>query len=701
MNLVILDPRFSPREATYELFCLSPGFVVIPNRQNHDRIMYQVNDFLRKLQWKSSLPSRPPNQRFGFLKSERYPPTALVPTRILRQSNNVIESTRRILRRSDHSCFTASNLSDELKSEMLRLKDDSSIVIQPSDKGKRWVIMPTSLYEMEALRQLQDTDFYRRFDEDLVPQVSGQLTRLLNNLHQRKFITKKELEFLRPSSNFKERRFFLLPKLHKKKWWINGMPPGRPVVSDRGSLTRNVSNFVDFFLKPIAEHQDSYLKDSGHLIALLRTTSVSCDDILFTMDVESLYTNVPTREGIEVVSAFFLQYPDVSRPDLSLLSILRILLQTNDFVFRDSKWLQINGVAMGKSFGGSYANLFMANWEKSARRRCPLQPKFWRRYQDDILGIWSHGQESLVEFHRLLNSHHRKIRLTMSYGPSVNFLDLTISLVSDKIHYQLFSKDTDSHMILSPSSHHPGHTFRGVVFGEILRFASHSVSRSAFQRCFEEISKVWALQGYRRSLIREVKRSVLTLTNQLTIWETGSFPCGGPCLVCQHTRPVCSFQHPSKNVSYPIHYRITCETRNVVYIIKCMGCGKCYVGETSRQLRTRISEHLDNVSNNAQNLLARHFSTTCSANELTFIGVKIIPDLAKRRRFEASLISTIGTSHPNGLNVKAEFLADATNLILPYSDCARRIVTSARRYCGHRTVQASFYRHRNLRESLT
>ena len=84
------------------------------------------------------------------------------------------------------------------------------------------------------------------------------------------------------------------------------------MVSDCGSLTRNVSNFIDYFFKPICEVQDSYLQDSGHLIALTRTVLVSDSDIPFTMDIESSHTNVPSDESVDISSGLLRRHPDTT-----------------------------------------------------------------------------------------------------------------------------------------------------------------------------------------------------------------------------------------------------------------------------------------------------------------------------------------------------------------------------------------------------
>ena len=699
-NLVILDPTFVPSNATFELFLFSPGFVVTPNRANHKQVLEQVNDFVRKLQWTSILSSTLPELRFGLLKSSRFPPAGLVPRYVSELSRRVIREACAIIRRP-HECFASCNLSLELKNEILRLKNNSNIEIKPSDKGKRWVIMSSILYDQEALRQLQNTEFYQSNPEDLVPRVRGFLMRILSHLHERDFISKKELAFLAPPNDFKDRTFFLLPKLHKKIWPVNGMPPGRPVVSDCGSLTRNVSNFIDYFFKPICELQDSYLQDSGHLIALTRTFSVSNSDILFTMDVESLYTNVPTDESVGIISGLLRRHPDASRPDLSLMSLLKLLLTTNDFKFKDTRWLQRSGVAMGKSFGGSYANLFMAHWETTAMDQCRLLPTFWKRYQDDIVGVWPHGEQELLTFFEVLNTFHPNIKLSLSYGEEVNFLDLTLRIRNQRIEYRTFSKDTDCHILLTPSSHHPSRTFRGIIFGEILRIATHSSSKSSFQATYSKVKEAWISQGYSRTLVRDVKRSVLGLTYQLTSWETGFFQCSVSCSVCPYTGPVSTYRHPKKNITYPIFYSLSCDTSEVVYIIKCLRCDKLYVGETERPLRTRILEHLGNIRRAAQTPLAQHFSNVCSVNEFFFFAIKKVPKTEKRRAEEARWISQLSTQHPDGLNSASRNGTRRTNLVLPFADCANRVVTSVMNSCGRRLVRASFYRSRNLRECFS
>ena len=52
---------------------------------------------------------------------------------------------------------------------------------------------------------------------------------------------------------------YLLPKIHER---LNDVP-GRPVISNCGTLTENLSEFLDHHLQPIIKARKSYIKDTS------------------------------------------------------------------------------------------------------------------------------------------------------------------------------------------------------------------------------------------------------------------------------------------------------------------------------------------------------------------------------------------------------------------------------------------------------
>ena len=89
--------------------------------------------------------------------------------------------------------------------------------------------------------------------------------------------------------------FYTLTKIHKPK------PVGRPIISGCDGPTERISSFVDTLLQPIAQKQQSFIKDTTDFISVIEKTKIGKDTILVSMDVSSLYTNIPQAEGTEIV----------------------------------------------------------------------------------------------------------------------------------------------------------------------------------------------------------------------------------------------------------------------------------------------------------------------------------------------------------------------------------------------------------------
>ncbi len=208
------------------------------------------------------------------------------------------------------------------------------------------------------------------------------------------------------------RLFYLLPKIHKApaSWPVPGViPSGRPIVSDCGSETYNVAEFIDYYLNPLSRQHPSYIKDTYDFVNKLKTIRAPKHTLIFSIDVESLYTNIDTDLGLKAVADVLNTKPDPSRPDHFILELLELTLRRNDFEFDGKHFLQISGCAMGRKYSLAYADIYMADWEKSAFQKCSKLPLLYLRYLDDIFGLWPHSLSDFKEFIKTLNNHHPKI----------------------------------------------------------------------------------------------------------------------------------------------------------------------------------------------------------------------------------------------------------------------------------------------------
>ena len=87
------------------------------------------------------------------------------------------------------------------------------------------------------------------------------------------------------------------------------MSPLRPICSGYNACTVRISEFLDHYLKPIAQRSSSNVKDTTDFILKLRQNNSSHlldnDPFLVTMDVESLCPNINHEEGTQACQHYF------------------------------------------------------------------------------------------------------------------------------------------------------------------------------------------------------------------------------------------------------------------------------------------------------------------------------------------------------------------------------------------------------------
>ena len=220
-----------------------------------------------------------------------------------------------------------------------------------------------------------------------------------------------------------------------------------------------------FSVQPLVQKLPSYLRDSTYLINILRDLRLPDHAILASLDVTSLYTNIPNTEGIQATGSYLFKCrsPHQNPTNASLCKLLELVLTTNNFLFDNKEYLQIGGTAMGTKLAPSFANLFMGHVEDKFVYSYPLQPFIWKRFIDDIFFVWTYGQDELKKFVTHLNTCHDS-RL------DINFLDITITKETDgTISTNLYCKPTDSHNYLLYSSEHPRHLLNGIPYSQFVR----------------------------------------------------------------------------------------------------------------------------------------------------------------------------------------------------------------------------------------
>lgn len=124
-----------------------------------------------------------------------------------------------------------------------------------------------------------------------------------------------------------------------------------------------------------------------------------------------------------------------------------------------------------------------------------------------------------------------------------------------------------------------------------------------------------------------------------------------------------TFSHPKSGVDIKVRGRITCNTKYVVYLLKCP-CNLYYVGKTKCELKTRICEHKCSIRNNDEkSSVARHFNShKHTLSDLHYMGIETVsmPHRGGKRdkillQRETYWIHYLDTLIPKGLNEEILF----------------------------------------------
>lgn len=435
-----------------------------------------------------------------------------------KQIRSIMRADLYALRHLDWRDQPHSNLTLSESKALGELQKNHKIIIKPADKGNAVVIQDRDRYIWEGERQLAVSDHYKTLDKPIYLETMNEVRDILEEMGQKHILKRAQIDYLMGPGTPRARRFYLLPKIHKEpeKWSIPfKIPPGRPIVSDCNSETYYTAEYIEHFLGPISQKHPSYLKDTYDFISKVKNIQIPNQALLFTIDIDSLYTNIETQAGMEAVKKCMEKYTDSKRPDKYVLKLLDINLNKNDFEFDSKLYLQIKGTAMGKKFAPSYANIFMAAWEESALASSPLKPQAYFRFLDDIWGVWTHSRESFLTFIEHLNNHQRSIKVKYTLSDTeVNFLDVvsykgTSFTETNKLDFRVYFKDTDTHCLLHKASFHPKHTFRGIIKSQLLRFQRICTEQAHFFNATHTLFKALAQRNYSRSFLRGILKSFL------------------------------------------------------------------------------------------------------------------------------------------------------------------------------------------------
>jgi len=368
------------------------------------------------------------------------------------------------------------NLTKAEREALIDLRKDENITIKKGDKGAGLVVLNTSDYIDKVMTQLNDTNTYKRKEIDDTITVKQKADKIIQSLYNSKHITFKQRRYL---TNFKPKTpiFYGIPKIHKQG------TPLRPIVSQIDGPTTRINELVDYYLSFAEKTIPNLLQDTTSFLNILHKYEnempITENTYLITLDVTSLYTNIPHIEGSEWVSDYYDttkgQWSDTKLPLITksqLRECILFILTNTTFTFNGELFQQLFGTTMGAKFSVKFANIYMhVLLQKFIKQYEGQIPPFIARLVDDIFLLWNSDLDTINRFITSLNKFHPSIKFEAKLSKdNIQFLDTVVYKKDNKLFTKLFIKPTDCKQYLHYHSSHPQHVKRAIPYSQALRY---------------------------------------------------------------------------------------------------------------------------------------------------------------------------------------------------------------------------------------
>ena len=338
---------------------------------------------------------------------------------------------------------TESILTPDLHKAAQSLKNNKNIVIRKADKASLYVILNKEEYHSKINCILSDTTKFVKINKDPTNSIKTKVNKLITTLNA----TNNELKISKIIGDYEPGYIYGNVKTHKPNQAL------RPIISQVLTPTYEIAKTLNAIMTPYIPNT-YMLNSTNQFIDLLKSST--CIGYTASLDVESLFTNVPVDETIEIIVKHVYNHITLAPPKIPEL-ILRELLSicTKEMPFKTpdgSLYKQTDGVAMGSPLGPLFANFYMGDLETNVFNSSNVKPHIYARYVDDIF-IQVENDKQISDLKLEFEKRSvLKFTIEKNVQNKIPFLDVNIDTSNNTFKTTVHRKSTNMGFCLNADS---------------------------------------------------------------------------------------------------------------------------------------------------------------------------------------------------------------------------------------------------------
>ena len=312
-------------------------------------------------------------------------------------------------------------MTKELRDAAKHLKQQEGITVRRADKTPALVLIKTEEYHQKLDNILADESKFRRLRKNPVDDIKREANGVIERINALSGAIK--LPIIR--GDFEPGYIYGNVKSHKTG------NPLRPIISQIPTPTYRLAKRLNSLLAPYIPSEYRVQSSTDFLSAVRRTPSCG---IMASLDVESLFTNVPVQETIDLICQRVYHNDNTTPlniPEDALRELLKLCTMKAPFItHRSEMYAQVDGVAMGSPLGVLFADFYMGVIEEKVFNEHP-KPRSYFRYVDDTFV----QADSFEEIEALRRKFEEKSSLRFTCERSnegtLPFLDILLTQVNN------------------------------------------------------------------------------------------------------------------------------------------------------------------------------------------------------------------------------------------------------------------------------